>query len=326
MSSKELIWKCCKIPLPNPCGCIKIVYKNTTILLKDIDKFDASCRSKNDVNNNIREHIIDAIINRKITTRFYTDTKWVNLKTQLDNFVQDICIKNNIQRIDTIECKRKAGRGNHHDFNITINQVLYKIEFKFNTEYISDTPQFVSPMNPSKFLTNNYEEFFYDNYIPILTEHSNFTIPDKEVYMKEINSDKPKCMKDYQDKYYKGCKQSSKFTNDDKDIDFYKKSKDCSGDSIKKFISLYDLDKEKLSDYLVETQKNKYYMLYKNGKIKLETIKSDNFIIDSFTKQSDKQSYIATTKTGISLKILLRWKNGNGIAFPAFQISLIKNR
>jgi len=30
--------------------------------------------------------------------------------------------------------------------------------------------------------------------------------------------------------------------------------------------------------------------------------------------------YVATSKSGNKIKILLRWKNGNGIAFPAFQI------
>jgi len=324
MSSHKLIWKCCKIQLPNPCNCISLIYNKTKICIRDIDTFEAVCRSKNDANNNIRENIIDAIINKAITPNFYTDTKWFNLQTELDNYIQDICSQNNIPNIDTIECKRKAGRGNHHDFNITINKVTYKIEFKYNAECISDTPQFVSPMNPSKFLSENYEVFFYDNYLPILSEHSNLSLPDKETYLKEINSDKPNCMKDYQSKYYQGCKNSSKFTNDENDIDFYKKSKSCSDNSIKQFISLYELDIEKLSDYLVETQKNKYYMLYKNGKLKLETINCNNFKIDSYTKNPDKQSYIATTKTGISLKILLRWKNGNGIAFPAFQISLSK--
>jgi hypothetical protein len=30
--------------------------------------------------------------------------------------------------------------------------------------------------------------------------------------------------------------------------------------------------------------------------------------------------YVATSESGSKIKILLRWKNGNGIAFPAFQI------
>jgi len=76
-----------------------------------------------------------------------------------------------------------------------------------------------------------------------------------------------------------------------------------------------------LTEYLLETQKNKYYMFYKNNNIYLETVNQDNYIITSYIKDPDKQRYMATTKSGNILKILLRWKNGNGIAFPSFQIS-----
>ena len=44
--------------------------------------------------------------------------------------------------------------------------------------------------------------------------------------------------------------------------------------------------------------------------------------IPGTTRDSIHTRYIATTKTGLKLKILLRWKNCNGIAYPAFQISV----
>ena len=62
-------------------------------------------------------------------------------------------------------------------------------------------------------------------------------------------------------------------------------------------------------------------MLYKDGKINLETINLDDYIITEIIKDPNKNRYIAKTKSGKHLKILLRWKNGNGIAFPSFQIS-----
>ena len=62
-------------------------------------------------------------------------------------------------------------------------------------------------------------------------------------------------------------------------------------------------------------------MLYKNERFYLETINTDNYIITEITKEPKKYRYIAKTKSDINLKILLRWKNGNGIAFPSFQIS-----
>ena len=62
-------------------------------------------------------------------------------------------------------------------------------------------------------------------------------------------------------------------------------------------------------------------MLYKNKNISLQTINLDDYIITEIKKDPKYSRYIAFTKTGKKLKILLRWKNGNGIAFPSFQIS-----
>lgn len=45
-----------------------------------------------------------------------------------------------------------------------------------------------------------------------------------------------------------------------------------------------------------------------------------NFQITSVKKESELSRYQCKTKMGLTLNILLRWKNGNGIAYPAFQI------
>ena len=63
-------------------------------------------------------------------------------------------------------------------------------------------------------------------------------------------------------------------------------------------------------------------MLYHNGKFMYDKhknndmykIKKDNMIIK-------EPNLICETFSGHKLKIMLRWKNGNGIAYPAFQIS-----
>ena len=131
----------------------------------------------------------------------------------------------------------------------------------------------------------------------------------------------PKCVKDIQDSYYKGCKGSSKFTGNEKDIEFYNFVKKISKNSIFDFIENHNLKPDELTRQLLESQQNKYYMLYKNGKFHLETINKENYEIIECKKEPNKSRYIVKTKTGIQLKVLLRWKNGNGIAYPAFQIS-----
>ena len=121
-------------------------------------------------------------------------------------------------------------------------------------------------------------------------------------------------------KYYAGCSRSSKFTNNNDDILFYKKCKEISKQSIYVFIKITKLNTIKLQEYLTNTQKNKVYMLFYNKKIYNETNMID-FKIKYIISSPKKSSYICITKSNYKIKILMRWKNGNGIQFPAFQIS-----
>ena len=176
-------------------------------------------------------------------------------------------------------------------------------------------------MKPSQYLDASYEEYYYDNYFITLVKKYNLPLPSKEEYLKSIHSTSPECVKTHQEKYYRGCKKSSKYSGDIDDINFYEESKRISDESISSFISKYGLKKEKLTEYLLKTQKEKYYMLYKDSCIYLQTIQLDNYIITEIIKDPEFNRYKAKTKIGKQLKILLRWKNGNGIAFPSFQIS-----
>ena len=300
-----------------------ILYNKTYINYNNINAFNLSTRCNNDHNNKVRENIICAIINNKISNNYYKySPRWNRLKEQLNIYIKNICLNfdNNIT-INNIKCLHKAGRNNNYDFNIIINDTIeFNIEFKFNVECVSKTPQFVSPMKPSQYINNNcsYEEYYYDNYLNIIEDYG-FKLPLKTEYLKNIHSPKPKCIIELQKKYYNGCKQSSKFTGIDNDIEFYNKMIENSNKSIKNYIINSDLNIDKLNKYLLESQKNKYYMLFKNNYIYFETVDLDNYIIKNYKKE--KNRYVAVTKSGVEMKILLRWKNGNGIAFPAFQIS-----
>lgn len=297
-------------------------------------------RSKNDSNNKKRENIIEHIINKKVPPEYYSGPgpcyKWTSMKKCLDLYIDKLRQRNNIDNIDSIVCNPKGGRGNHYDFELIINKdKKCKIEFKYNSKCVKDTPQFVSPMKPSEYLDNNYEEYYYDNYLAKLCEEFNLKIPEKNEYLKNIHKPKPKCLEEHQLKYYSGCKESSKYSGDENDINFYKKSKEFSNKSISSFISNSGIKKEELTEYLLRTQKDKYYMLFSQGSVEkkkgveslkdpcinLEIIDLNDYIIKEIRKDPKFNRYIGITRNGKELKILLRWKNGNGIAFPSFQIS-----
>ena len=306
MIIKRFIQKCNKIYK----NLVYVDYNNMCINYYSINVFNLSIRSDNDKNNKIRENIIGAIINNIIPVNYYKySLRWSQLQNEINKFIEILCLKNNINK-HIQKCIHKAGRNNHFDLLLTINDnKQFNIEFKFNAEFIKETPQFVSPMKPSQYLQTSYEEYYYDNYLTILAQEFGILLPEKNEYLHKIHSDKPKCMFDFQNKYYNGCKKSSKYTGNKEDIDFYERAKELSEESIKKYITNNELKINELTTYLLKSQSNKYYMLYKNGIIYFQTINSNNYEIISYKKEPKLQSYIATTKTGINLKILLRWNS-----------------
>ena len=290
---------------------------STGIRYKDINAFNNSGRANNDSNNKMRECIVDSIINDIIPKTYYTiSRRWNNLREEINLFIEKLCVMKNVTKT-TQSCKIMAGRKHHYDFKVIVNgNVEFYVEFKFNTDCVDGCPQFVSPMKPSQYLESSYEDYYYENYLKKLVEEYGFPLPDKEVYLGQIHSTTPECVLALQDKYKKGYK-----TTDIEHIAFYKRCKELSKTSIKSFIQDNSLNIERMSKYLIDTQKNKYYMLYKNGKMNLQKLDSDDYEITSYYKEPELQRYRAVTKKGVELKLLLRWKNGNGIAYPAFQIS-----
>jgi hypothetical protein len=293
-------------------------------------------RHQNDKNNKMREAIIGAIINDCIPATYYRTERWRALKTAVDGFLHECSAG-----YSRVECIHTAGRGHNYDFSVkffadgdtatTTAASVCNVEFKFNASKVSDTPQFVSPMKPSQYLSASYEEYFYDKYLNIITQAAAAgEIPDRAEWLKQIHNNAPACVKHLQDKYYAGCAKSSQFTNAADDIAFYELCKKVSTDSIRAFISEHDLDIVKLTKYLRESQDGKTYMLFQPASasapaagpvITLQRIDPAEYNIVSCIKNPAKSRYECETQTGKKINVLLRWKNGNGIAFPAFQIS-----
>jgi hypothetical protein len=287
---------------------------------RSIDSFFYNySRNSNDEKNKKREKIIEFIINNKIPKEYYNDEKWLKIKTGINDFL--ILLKENFT---SLHCEYKAGLNNNYDFLIKLDQEDFKIEFKYGKERIDQHPQFVSPSKPSAFFFNSYEEYFYDKYFFKIAQCLSFEIPLKKEYLKKVNSST--FLMEYQELYYKGSKTSSRFTNEETDLKFYNFCNDLSKESIINFVKNNDLNAELLSEYLINSQESKIYMLYptKMSGFLLQKIDSKDFKIELVTK--DKNRYICHCKNGTVINVLLRWKNGNGIAWPALQISIGKNR
>jgi len=291
-------------------------------------------KSNNDLNNKVRETIIKKILNNEIPEEYYMlSYRWTRMRNNINDYINKLLEKDTERSryyftIKTISCELKAGRTYNYDYKINIKYYLnkdseteinkdFKIEFKFGASCVNECPQFASPMKPSQYFKNNinYEEWHYDNVLPLIVEKANTIMPEiikpeKQTYLKTIHSNKVECMQDFKKLY-------------DKNTDFNKSVKKIDKEKIKEFLESQDLtenmDIEKLTKYLLKSQESKYYMCYHNNTFYIDKVSDDNFKI---TKVYNiiAPNIICMTESGYSLEVKLRWKNGNSIQFPAFQI------
>ena len=300
------------------------------IVETDIDLFyESQSKNCNDESNKKREYIINGLSQGN---SYPNNKKWEHLYEQFIiylNKLKDLICKGSHQTVHKHSIKTKGGRGYHYDFLITFydanNNSLgeYKIEFKNNACDVNDCPQYVSPMKGSQYFDckQTYEVMFYNEFLPAICAQVQFPIPDKDLYMKQIHCNKPECMVPFQGSYYRGSKQSSKYTGLEEDIDNYNFMKKKSEESIKKFLNENKLNIQKMNEYLMNTQKDKKYMLWGNNEFHYQEVNTDDYTIMDILRIKKDNTVVCQTKSNKEINILLRWKNGNGVAFPALQIS-----
>jgi hypothetical protein len=289
----------------------KINYKNHTIQYSSIYKFVASSKADNDAFNLQRELVIAAIINDDVPhTYFAISKRWTKMRNGVITFVNDMVAKTNPGvTINTIACEHKAGRKNNNDLALVINDTIrYRLEFKFNAKCVDACPQFVSPYKPSVYLDRSFEEWFYDTHLPKIAVFGGLAIPSRDVYLSTINNNKVECMTEFKAKYKV-------------DREFNKCCKQVDKVAIKDFIKHSSLSIEALSNYLQASQHNKHYMCYCDGMFHYDKLDDALYVLDpKVSVGKESTNYIATCSNGAKLEVKLRFKNGCGLQFPAFQI------
>ena len=309
---------------------------------QDIEYFNTvSSRSNNDIANQKREDIMVQII-KWISLQLFEDISqhpsflfenddWKNLYREMDQYLfTNLPEGYNKENIVSLKPKQFGGRSHNYDFAVIYgvngrSDHVRNIEFKFNVTRVEDCPQFHSPNDPDRYLISEipFTRFHYEKYLPIYESFMEMNKPSYEEYKKQMNfSNKPtnQFLRESQKKFYGGSKGSSQYTGLEEDIAFYEISKDISEESFKEYFDMCELDHSALTNIWLEKQKNKEYMLFKDGKLNYQKIDEDSYKIVSVEKKCP--NFICKTKNGKVLKVLFRWKNGHGIAFPAFQISI----
>lgn len=298
------------------------------IKASDIELFDkkGEGRENNDKYNKIRELILPLLLTDIYKLDPLYGKKWEHHQSELNIVLRKISPCGD--EYDSIELQKKGGLNNNFDYSVIYHVEEYKfiipkLEFKFNAFSIQKTPQWLSMYYKDNFNIINtdcgYPSYFYDNYVPQLCEIYNFNIDmiTKDDYFKNLyksSSNHPFFIMLYKaDSDPTMKKQTDKKTN-------------LVHESIDKFLTmnLSNVICKPMTDKFQQSNKHKNFILWdcKTQKFNLDMFIPDELTVTSVVGIKNKNCIIVQTKCPTTRhKLLLRWKNHNGVLGPAWQIS-----
>lgn len=223
---------------------------------------------------------------------------------ELEDVIYEKIIKNEIYyNLNDVLCCftkppfhiKKYGDRNYN-FDFIINDE--KVEIKNNCDSIFKLPEILQ-LSCSSINDDTYIEYFYYNYLPKITD----TEYSYDMYIKNVNNFSKR------DTFFK-----SLYSNRNK-------FNDIVNESIETYLEQANL--KEISKYIltkITQQFQKHFILYKNECFYYDKIKPFRSVHISH----DKNCILMNTGRYL-FKCLLRWKNGNGVNLPAYQISIHKN-
>lgn len=284
-------------------------YINIKIKEENINLFWIINKKKNnDGNNRIREQIIYDILSNNINEEWYQNNKWNTIRTGLLRTINET-------DIDNYKIELKGGRNYNYDFIIKINEnYIRKIEFKYNCISIDKYPQFLSISSNNFIEDEGYASYFYDNYLNKIGLLINISIPTKSDYLKYIHNNN-----------YNTLLIFKEFKEQEKNLKFKEEKKRIVSESISEYLNTkIKLNINEINKYFKEKEKDKYYLLYKNEKFKIDYIKDEELEVVEMKEIKNNNTLILKTKSSSYISMLLRWKNHLGVLYPAWQISLMR--
>ena len=304
------------------CSAISYQFCYPSVSIIDLFYAKSSSRQNNNVENNLRESVLGNILSYKKTDEQYTNkiygSKWLNVRNKWEQCLNEIYP----YPYSNIKVTKKGGVGYNYDFEVIYQDKNGKslcekhVEFKHNSNSILKIPQFLCLTDKrADFMKDKYADYFYNNYLKEYMKvdqdiFSILEIPKKKEYLRLIHHHKytvhPMFHLFHERKHH------------------YKDKKDfIVNESIKTYLEKYShtINLGILSKMVMSRQYNKVFCLWDLKKFHIETIEQEEII--SVEGMERGNSLIVNTPTR-QYKLLLRWKNDNGVLNPAWEISLYK--
>ena len=153
-------------------------------------------------------------------------------------------------------------------------------------------------------LCQSYVEYFFDNYIEEISSIYEIKMPNKDEYLKNIYSSNYKSLPFFEYLY----------KNEKNSIDKFNKKGELVQKSIRIFLEKDILDIKYLNQKLIETQKNKFFLLWDTKKFHIDTIKPIELTCSTI-KNIKNNTIVLNTESKAEIHMLLRWKNHIGILY-----------
>jgi hypothetical protein len=274
--------------------------------------FATSSRNDNDAANKKRENALAALLT--VPADYLADPtygpQWLTVRDDwirvLKAFTPDPATE--------ATTKLMGGRKYNYDIDLTIKNSInrHKLEFKYGGTKITELPQFLSLQAKAPLFPVTFPEFYYEKYIDqYIAADAGLTAP------------KPP-LTEYLDMVTKVNYDVSPFfaqLKEREDVNKAQKDK-IVNDGITDYLNQYDskIDATAFTEKVKETQRDKVYMLWSDGKFNVDQLETENL---NFEFYQIRNGNLLEVKSGdLVCSMLLRWRNHKGILNPAWQISL----
>lgn len=280
-------------------------------------------RGTNDIANAARERVIMRLVLPETSSEwqeYAKDPNYCELRESFWNAAKQVCV----EPFDSIKLQHRGTRRNNHDYEIEFylnGSIVYacKLEFKCSAKTIDGSPEYLS-MAANKYVGDKlYAEYYYETYIDkICALSTTLSRPSKDVYLKHIHTADYGCDPFFEELYR--LKKS--------DTHIQKELSRFVNESIASYLNTqveFDLDAITQD---IKQQNTKTFVLWdpKTRQFSIDRFAEDELNITGIKGLKNKNSIVLTTACKSEHHVLLRWKNNNGVLFPAWQIKLTRSK
>jgi hypothetical protein len=284
-----------------------------------IVKFDKKAcgggRAANDANNREREHVLAGLLTPTVDHCLTDPTHgaaWRTLQRKFREACETIGRACGYNEWSGLDVKHVGGRTNC-DFVIEFTGCgVANMEFKF-----SSMPQFLSLPANKPFHPVLFCDHYYEHDLPAVMDILKVpqTLkPSLDEYRKYIHQDNYDKMA-LTAALYKAEKEAGSAIQT-------ARVKKSIHDYLAKYAEATDL--EAVTAELQRTQKDKHYLIYKKDEFTHYKLLADELIARHVVGVKGETLILQSACEGTQIHMMLRWKNHQGILFPAWQIKMVR--